>query len=87
MVFQVDYGDHDHVFTGIQKWYRDTVDYILIGDIKNVHPNGPSSPNSSSSASTGIEAATGTKIETKTGYVGAQLDLNVKGNDRKDMDR
>jgi len=33
LVFQVDYGDHDHVFTEIQNWYRKKVDAILIGDI------------------------------------------------------
>jgi hypothetical protein len=32
-IFQVDYGDQDHVFTGIQKWYRQKVDDILIGKI------------------------------------------------------
>lgn len=35
LVFQVDYGDHDHVFTGIQKWYRRTIDDVLLGNIKD----------------------------------------------------
>lgn len=35
LVFQVDYGDHDHVFTDVQKWYRRKVDDILIGNIKD----------------------------------------------------
>jgi hypothetical protein len=33
LVFQVDYGNHDHVFTELQRWYRKKVDDILIGDI------------------------------------------------------
>lgn len=33
LVFQVDYGDHDHVFTNLQRWYRKKVDDFLIGDI------------------------------------------------------
>lgn len=28
-VFRVDYGPHDHCFTGIQKWYGDRVDALL----------------------------------------------------------
>jgi hypothetical protein len=30
-VFQVDYGDHDHVFSNLQKWYRQKWDQILLG--------------------------------------------------------
>jgi hypothetical protein len=32
-VFQVDYGDDDHVFTDIQKWYRKKVDDVLLGGL------------------------------------------------------
>mmetsp|Transcript_21405 Transcript_21405/g.24331 ORF Transcript_21405/g.24331 Transcript_21405/m.24331 type:complete len:80 (-) Transcript_21405:42-281(-) len=34
VVFQVDYGDQEHVFTDLQKWYRGKVDDLLIGGIK-----------------------------------------------------
>eukprot|EP00557_Chaetoceros_sp_GSL56_P006974 CAMPEP_0176499690 /NCGR_PEP_ID=MMETSP0200_2-20121128/13074_1 /TAXON_ID=947934 /ORGANISM="Chaetoceros sp., Strain GSL56" /LENGTH=109 /DNA_ID=CAMNT_0017898151 /DNA_START=42 /DNA_END=371 /DNA_ORIENTATION=- len=37
LVFQVDYGDHDHVFTEVQKWYRKKVDSILLGEIDQKH--------------------------------------------------
>lgn len=30
-VFQVDYGDHDHVFSNLQKWYRRKWDQVLLG--------------------------------------------------------
>ena len=52
-VFQVDYGDHDHVFTGIQKWYNKTVDYVLIGDISNTTGGANGSGGFSSSNSSG----------------------------------
>lgn len=30
-VFRVDYGPHEHVFTGLQKWYNEKVDEMLLG--------------------------------------------------------
>lgn len=33
VVFQVDYGDHDHVFTDIQRWYKKKMDQVFIGDL------------------------------------------------------
>jgi len=74
VVFQVDYGDHDHAFTDIQKWYRKKVDDVLIGDI-SVHSN----PSSSSSTNKG----------TGTGTTDEQLNLNsnINGGDQKETDR
>ncbi|CAM9584058.1 unnamed protein product [Laminaria digitata] len=38
-VFRVDYGPHDHCFTGIQKWYGERVDAFLgIGSNSEVLP-------------------------------------------------
>ena len=34
-MFQVDYGDHDHVFTDLQKWYRQKVDFVLLGNVNS----------------------------------------------------
>ena len=31
-VFHVDYGDHDHVFTEPQRWYRKKLDRIILGN-------------------------------------------------------
>jgi len=44
-VFQVDYGDHDHVFSDIQKWYQRKVDHVLLGDVDlgSASANGSSS--------------------------------------------
>lgn len=39
-VFRVDYGDREHVFTGLQKWYNQTVDDILLGKRGNENGNG-----------------------------------------------
>ena len=30
-VFRVDYGEQEHVFTGLQTWYKRKVDEILLG--------------------------------------------------------
>lgn len=30
-VFVVDYGNHDHVFSDLQRWYRHSVDKHLLG--------------------------------------------------------
>lgn len=32
VVFQVDYGEHDHCFSDLQKWYRNKMDTILLGN-------------------------------------------------------
>ena len=32
-VFNVDYGDDEHVFTDIQRWYRQTIDNIIVGEV------------------------------------------------------
>ncbi len=34
-VFRVDYGPHEHVFTGLQKWYNQKVDEMLLGGRAN----------------------------------------------------
>ena len=41
VVFQVDYGDQEHAFTDIQKWYKRKVDDILIGKDRQGQINGP----------------------------------------------
>ncbi len=32
MVFQVDYGEHEHVFSDLQRWYRKKMDVFLLGE-------------------------------------------------------
>lgn len=71
-VFQVDYGDHDHVFTGIQKWYRKTVDHILIGDISNAAGGANGSGGFSNSGGGGSDG-------TRSGSGGSHLHGNANG--------
>jgi len=32
VVFQVDYGEHEHVFSDLQRWYRKKMDVFLLGE-------------------------------------------------------
>ena len=76
-VFQVDYGDHDHVFTGIQKWYRKTVDYILIGDISNAADGANGSGGFSNSGDGGSGG-------TSSGSAGSQSHGNANANGQQE---
>ena len=35
VIFRVDYGDHDHALTDIQKWYNQKMDELLLGQGKS----------------------------------------------------